>query len=194
MSLLRTLFSKDSSKAATPAPARPGLPVVRGDHHPLSPVICAWLDAQVAAVEGVQPANLAQLQAQARRSIQMGGDAAALSRVLRDAGGLPAKVASLAAQDLILRTRPRVERERQLALEIERATWLHSGAPCMVDPKHPTDDDRRQDAAHRQANGAVYSLAQGLVIDGRPTWPGFDRGCRCIARVQLPTLLTPSEN
>lgn len=186
MSLLRKLLSRNSPPPAAPAPAKPSLSTVRGDQRPLSPAICAWLDAQVEAVEGIQPASLAQLQAQARRCVQVGGDAGALSSALHDAGGLPAKAAGRVALELILRARPRVERERQLAMGIERATWLHSGAPCMVDPKHPTDDDRRQDAAHRQANGTAYSIAEGLVIDGRPAWPGFDRGCRCTARGLLP--------
>jgi hypothetical protein len=79
-----------------------------------------------------------------------------------------------------------VERERRIALGIVEADWLYSGAPCMVDPRHPTPEDERQNADHAAANGKRYSLRDGFLIGERLVHPGEEPGCKCISVVVAP--------
>lgn len=67
-----------------------------------------------------------------------------------------------------------VERNRCTALGIERARWLHSGAPCV--------GSTAQDQLHRSLNGTEFRIADGVNVQGKPIWPGMERGCKCISR------------
>ena len=78
-------------------------------------------------------------------------------------------------------------RERHLALGFTHATWTYSGAPCCR--KKAVDDEVRLDAAHRQADGKQFLIAEGLEIEGVRTWPGMQRFCRCFSK---PVTLGPS--
>ncbi len=76
--------------------------------------------------------------------------------------------------------------ERRAALGITHAIWMYAHAPCMKDPRHPTDAEIRQNAAHKAADGTRYELSQGLLVDGKWTWPGIEEGCKCSSRPLLP--------
>lgn len=114
------------------------------------------------------------------------GDLHLLTSVLSDSGELSRPRALEVASALSTRTRSLMSVNRQLQLGITQSVWLNSNAPCMVNPKRPTDRELRRDAAHRAANGQKYELATGLLIDGEWTWPGMVSGCKCAARVVLP--------
>lgn len=66
-----------------------------------------------------------------------------------------------------------IERERQTRLGIKYAIWCYSGAPC---------GDKKQTAEHKAADGKRYALSEGLIVNGKYTWPGREDSCRCHAR------------
>lgn len=74
-----------------------------------------------------------------------------------------------------------MDADRQLALGITEGIWLYSGAPCCSG-RLQNDADRRRDDAHKAANGKRYLLAQGLLIEGRLTYPGREQGCKCSSK------------
>lgn len=74
------------------------------------------------------------------------------------------------------RTGASIDKENRRSLGITEAIWLHSGAPCGIAPDFVIDTD------HRAANGKKYSISVGMQINGECTWPGWDRGCKCISR------------
>jgi hypothetical protein len=76
--------------------------------------------------------------------------------------------------------------ERRTALGITHAVWMYAHAPCVVDPHHPTAAELRQDAAHKEADRKRYDLSEGLLVDGKWTWPGVENGCKCSSRIVLP--------
>ena len=67
--------------------------------------------------------------------------------------------------------------EQQRRLGIKRALWLYSGAPC---------GHAEQDAAHKAANGKPYLVSEGMLLQGRRTFPGREEGCKCIAKSIIP--------
>lgn len=55
-----------------------------------------------------------------------------------------------------------------------------------MNPKKPSAEDIRQDAAHKAADGKRYEVVKGMLMDGRLTMPGRDEGCKCISRSVIP--------
>ncbi len=83
------------------------------------------------------------------------------------------------------RERSLAVRAHQLELRIAEAVWLYSGAPCELYPKNPTG---HQNAAHKDANGKRYKVIEGMYLDGKWTWPGYEEGCRCVSRSVIKAL------
>jgi hypothetical protein len=79
-----------------------------------------------------------------------------------------------------------MKRKRKVSLGIKHAAWLHSGAPCEMNPKNPEDWELRQDAIHRAANGKQFEVSKGMFLDGKWTWPGNEPGCRCMSKPVVP--------
>jgi hypothetical protein len=80
------------------------------------------------------------------------------------------------------------EQESRMRLGITHAIWMYANAPCMVNPSHPTDADRKQDAAHQAANRKRFEVKKGMLIDGEWTMPRRGVGCKCISRSVIPGL------
>ena len=81
-----------------------------------------------------------------------------------------------------------MDRDRQLGLGIVQAKWSYSNAPCKTRSARDTDAMTAQDKAHKAANGNVYDVATGLTLQGKPTWPGMEPGCKCTFRLVVPFL------
>jgi hypothetical protein len=71
-------------------------------------------------------------------------------------------------------------REEQLRLGIKEAIWLYSGVSCAIKNQYGTSS--AQDEAHMAANGKRYKISEGMYLNGKSTWPGYEDGCRCVSR------------
>jgi hypothetical protein len=67
-----------------------------------------------------------------------------------------------------------LENEGRLRSGLTEAIWMHGGPPC---------EDSRQHAA---LNGRHYNITTGLLVDGKPLWPGIEHGCRCWSKPDIP--------
>lgn len=116
------------------------------------------------------------------------GDLAAIFNSIQEMKlpGMTKARASEIARSLSRETKAFINRERQLALGITQAIWMYPHAPCMVNPKNPSDAEKQQDAAHRAADGKQFELAKGMLLNGKMTWPGREAGCKCASRPVLP--------
>lgn len=79
-----------------------------------------------------------------------------------------------------------MDREQAAIIGITRARWMYANAPCMLDPKTPTPEDLRLDTAHRSADGKEYAVKEGLLLNGKHTWPGYEYGCKCTHMPLIP--------
>ena len=71
-----------------------------------------------------------------------------------------------------------MDKERQESIDIKQALWMYPGESCEIDPRKPTG----QDAAHRAADRKPFNVSKGMLLDGKWTWPGFERGCKCVSK------------
>lgn len=117
------------------------------------------------------------------RAIKAGGDMEILCKGLieLDIAEVTYKEAALISRCLDFRSRELMEREQRIELGITRARWRY-GAPCMLEPGEPTPSDLLQDAAHKEADGKIYNIAEGMMLNGKRTWPGRALGCKCSSK------------
>lgn len=161
------------------------MPTVKFDASRVTDAIKADIRKNVEVIEGLDPVHIDQVYSAAVRSVLAGRDLALLTNALWELNidGMTKKRAAQIARALINKATALLDREQQQSLGITEAVWLYSGAPCEMDPKKPSG---HQDAAHKAANGKRYKIAEGMFLDGKYTWPGYEDGCRCVTKSVIP--------
>jgi hypothetical protein len=160
------------------------IPTVKFDTSRLTARVLADLEHIIRKLPEIHEQNFDEFYELALRSIAAGGDLHLFSTgiLALNIAGMTSQRAAQISTRIWLRASGKSELARQAELGITHARWMYSNAPCMVDPKNPTPDDRRQDAAHKAVNEELYVIGEGLVVDSRRTWPGDENGCRCWSR------------
>jgi SPP1 gp7 family putative phage head morphogenesis protein len=115
-----------------------------------------------------------EVQGLVMRSVQVGRDASYLTDELTKRYGITQRRAELISRDQNNKATSVMNRARQLEIGITEAKWRHSHAG-----QHPR-------ISHLEADGKVYSIAEGCKIDGEFIWPGEKINCRCTAKPILP--------
>ena len=103
------------------------------------------------------------------RSVREGRDIAGLTDDLQKRYGIVRRRALDIARDQTNKATASIARARMQDLGIEKAIWRHSGRS-----KHPRP-------SHKAADGKPFDLKEGLMIEGKLTFPGQDINCGCTA-------------
>jgi len=187
--LWHPLNAPTEAKSSHSAPVRSplqGIPTVKFDPSTVNQRVKVNLLRNIELLADLEKKHVKQVYEIALRSLLAGRDLHMLATALREIAGLPQKRAADVARSLHNKATMQITRERQAALGITHAKWMYPNAPCMVDPRHPTEAGIGQDAAHKAADGKIYDLSKGLLVDGKWTWPGVEDGCKCSSRPILP--------
>jgi hypothetical protein len=187
--LSRLLHAPTGAKSNLSAPVRvalQGIPTVKFDPSPVSESVKVNLRKSVELLDDLDKRHVQHVYEVALRSILVGFDAHLLYTELLIIEGISKKRAREISLSLHRKSHSQIDRERHTALGFTHAKWMSPHAPCMVDPRHPSEAEIRQDAAHKAANGKIYDLSEGLLVDGKWTWPEIEDGCKCVSRPILP--------
>jgi hypothetical protein len=147
----------------------------QGNPTDLSAAVTADLARNIKNFHDVPPECFDAIYDAALRSISAGRAVSVLSNALMKIDGMTARRAGEISLSLNNKASVILSTHRQLALGLQHATWCHSGAPCGT-----------ANAAHQAADGKTYSIAKGLLMNGKRTWPGHEDGCKCIGRTIIP--------
>lgn len=104
------------------------------------------------------------------RSVREGRNLGFLTDELEKRFSITRHRAETIARDQNNKATEAIGRVRMQELGIKQAVWIHSGGG-----KHPR-------SSHVAANGKVFDLAKGLLIDGEYIHPGEKINCRCSKR------------
>ena len=115
------------------------------------------------------------------RSVREGRDIAGLTRDLEERFGICRRRALLIARDQNNKASAAISRARMQDAGITEAVWRHSGRA-----KHP-----RQ--SHVNADGTIFPLDEGCLIDGDLLFPGEAVNCGCTAAPYMPRANARSE-
>ena len=151
----------------------------------LTKEVQALLKRTIAELPEIIKAHRQDVYEAACRCIAVGGDQQVLYRALAKIEGLPKTRAIEICLFLNRRANAQIDKEQKMALGLSGAIWVYAGAPCFFSD-NPTPAEIEQDASHCAANGKKFDVSKGLFIDGKWTWPGVERGCKCALRSVLP--------
>lgn len=141
---------------------------------PMNDAYQAVVGEQVGLIKSIASQHLGDVQGVVMRSVQTGRDLGQLSKELQERYGVTKRRAALIARDQNNKATGTIQRARHESLGITEGIWKHSHAGKV--PR----------ASHVAANGKRFSLKAGMVIDGKPTWPGHEINCRCTYEAVIP--------
>lgn len=162
------------------------IPIVKFDPSVVSESVKADLRSNLKLIDDLDRKHFEQVYEAAIRSISADRNLQVLYIALMDIDGMSKQRATQIARSLSNKATSLISREKEISLGIKYAIWMYSNAPCVENPRSPTNKDTQQDAAHFSANGKRYKISKGLLVDGKWTWPGIEAGCKCTSRVVLP--------
>lgn len=165
-----------------------GIPTVKFDASRVTEAVKAEIRKCIDEIEGATDPRHDAIFVAALRSISAGRDLHALYATLMELGidGMTKSKAAAIATHINNKATSLMNATQQQSLGIEYAKWLYSGAPCMKNPKKPTPEDIRRNAAHKAADGKRFRISEGMFLDGKWTWPGREEGCRCVSKSLVP--------
>lgn len=189
MSWLRWLLKSSNSLAEQKKDVQPScaIPVVQFDPSLVTEAVKEDLRKNICLIEGLDGEQTKRIYDEALVSVSKGRDLHCIAGALMAVCGMSHAKAAQVARSLSNKATVLINRERQAALGITHGIWMYSGAPCMKNPRAPTEADIRQDAAHQSANGKRFEIIKGLLVSGKRTWPGVEEGCKCSSRSVLPS-------
>lgn len=127
----------------------------------------AIVGENVALIKSIPANYLTQVEGSVMRSVATGRDLATLAAELEEHYGVTKRRAAFIARDQNNKATSALTRVRQTELGIKKARWRHSHAG-----KHPR-------VSHVEADGEVYDIAKGMLIDDEWIFPGEKPNCRC---------------
>lgn len=185
------IFDLFRGRKSTPGSAneiRPGhgggLPTVRFDRKRVTPPVKQAIREIVTSCSAIPTQLRLWVCDVANESVMRGGDLFLLTKSLVDADlpGMGQKEAADLARFINNRATSMMRNAEQARLGITHAKWLHAGSPCfLVDEMGSPRPD-----THAAVSGQVYLVVPGMLIDGVRTWPGHERGCKCVSSPILP--------
>jgi hypothetical protein len=167
-----------------PAPAQklPMMPTFKLDLSLVTHKVKADLHQNIERLGDIRKRHVGEIYDAALAMIEAGGNMPVLYHALLELDGMSTGRAGEITRTLLFKARALTDQESQMRLGITHATWIYANAPCMVNPSHPTDAARKQDAAHQVAHGKRFEVGKGLLIEGEWTLPGRGDGCNCFSR------------
>jgi hypothetical protein len=165
--------SRPGGSAAPQQPERFEIPTVKLDPARWTDTVKADLHQNIKALEDVVPADVDTIYEDALKAFRKGFDLHSLCKALM-ARGMAKKRANEVARSLSLKTSTLMDVERLIQHGVEYAKWMKvPNIPC---------GNAEQDAAHAGASGQQFPIKEGLLINGKRTWPGREDGCKCSMR------------
>ncbi len=166
------------------------LPTITFDTSRLTPTVLADLERNVLKLPEIDQRNFEAFYDLALRAMATGGDLDFFCNGINELNiaGMTGQRAAQISMSLWFKAKGKMDREQQAEIGITRARWAYSNAPCMIDPRKPTPADLRINEAHKAANGKIYLIAEGMLIEGTRTWPGDEWYCKCSSQSEFPGL------
>ncbi|WP_241120324.1 phage minor head protein [Achromobacter xylosoxidans] len=137
-------------------------------------VFQATVQENVGLIKSIAAEHLQEVQGMVMRSVTQGRDLEGLVEDLQKRYGITKRRAAFIARDQNNKATATITRVRQQGLGIKQAKWRHSRGG-----KHPRK-------SHQDADGEIYDVDKGMLIDGEYIRPGEKPNCRCVAISIIP--------
>lgn len=128
----------------------------------------------VALIKSIPSQQFDKIEQAVMRSVQAGRDLKGLREELLDLGAKSKNRAALIARDQSNKATAVMSKARRISLGITQAKWKHSRGGV-----HPRK-------SHIEADGMIYDIEKGCLIDGEYIMPGEKINCRCTSAAVIP--------
>jgi uncharacterized protein with gpF-like domain len=128
----------------------------------------------VALIKSIPSQQFTAIEGAVMRSVQAGRDLKTLQDELLALGAKSKNRAALIARDQNNKATAVMSKARRLSLGLTQAKWRHTGAGVHPRPLHVA------------ANGRVFEIEKGCLIDGKYIMPGEEINCRCQSQAIIP--------
>ena len=128
----------------------------------------------VALIRSIPSQQFTAIEGAVMRSVQAGRDLKTLREELLALGAKSKSRAALIARDQNNKATAVITKARRLSLGLTKAKWRHSRGGV-----HPRK-------SHVEADGTIYDVTVGCLIDGEYIMPGEKINCRCTSSVVIP--------
>lgn len=132
-------------------------------------VLQSLIGENVALIKSIPEKYFTELEGLVMRSVRAGRDIAWLTDELDRRYEVARDRALLIARDQNNKASAAISRARMQDAGIGMAVWRHSGRS-----RHPRP-------SHLEADGEIFPLSEGLLIDGEYIFPGEEINCGCTA-------------
>lgn len=134
----------------------------------------AVIGENVGLIKSIASKHLSEVEGLVMRSVQHGRELSTLRNEITDRYGVTKRRAAFIARDQNNKATAIIAKVRQKSLGIDKARWRHSGGGI-----HPRE-------SHEEANGEIYNVDEGCLIDGEYIMPGELPNCRCVSQSIIP--------
>lgn len=141
---------------------------------PMRDAANAAIAENVGLIKSIPQQYFTDIEGIVMRGFTVGRDLHSISEELKKRYDVTNRRAALISRDQSNKLTAVVTRARRIELGIKEAVWIHSKAG-----KEPR-------ASHVAANGKVFDVEKGCLIDGKYILPGEEINCRCISKSVLP--------
>jgi SPP1 gp7 family putative phage head morphogenesis protein len=127
----------------------------------------ATISENVGLIRSIPEKYFTEVEGMVMRSVARGRDLSTLTDELQQRYGITRRRAALIARDQNQKSTSVMQTARQLSLGITQGIWRHS---------HAGKEPRK---SHVAADGKIFELSEGLMIDGELIYPAQKINCRC---------------
>lgn len=136
----------------------------------------ATIAENVGLIRSIPEKYFTEVEGLVMRSVARGRDLSYLTDELQKRYGITRRRAAFISRDQNNKATSVVQSARQQALGITQGIWKHSHA------------GKKPRQSHVKANGRLFDLSEGMLIDGEHIMPGELPNCRCTWEAVIPGL------
>jgi uncharacterized protein with gpF-like domain len=165
----KVLLGKSLAKAA-------GMTVKFKTTKAVEDVLDGLVAENVSLIKSIPEQYHTQVNTQVMDSVRVGRDLGGLTNELDERYAITRRKAAMIAKDQNNKATEAIGLERNKSLGITHGVWMHRSGS-----KEPR-------GSHIQANGKMFALDDGLMVDGEMIFPGQKINCNCTFRPVIPGL------
>ena len=143
---------------------------------PMNNALQATITENVGLIRSIPDKYFTEVEGLVMRSVARGRDLSYLTDELQKRYGITRRRAALIARDQNNKATSVMQAARQKSLGITQGIWRHSHAGKEPRPSHV------------KADGKVFDLSKGMLLDGEWVMPGEEINCRCTWSPLIPGL------
>lgn len=153
-----------------------GMTVRMRNTRAVNDVLQSLVIEQTGLIKSIPQQYMQEVEGLVMRSVREGRDMGFLSQKLEERYVMTQRRAITLARDQTNKMTESISRTRSTALGITQGIWMHRSGS-----KTPRK-------SHLKADGKVFDLSVGLLVDGEYIFPGAKINCHCTYKPVLPAL------